>query len=92
MTSGISHVLRCFGSASYLLQIGEIEKLTQFLLELRLGDCLVIQKLHSVLLHLEEKQQGRGQECNQNNQGLRVLWRSVPFSSCIANLGISGLG
>lgn len=43
-------------TTSHLLQVGEIEKLAQLLLELRLGHSLVIEELYSVLLHLEAKQ------------------------------------
>lgn len=43
---------------NYLLQIREVQKLAELLLKLRLGHRLVVQKLHSVLLHLRAKQPG----------------------------------
>lgn len=48
--------LKRLTNVNYLLQICEIQKLAKLLLELRLGHCLVVQKLDSVLLHLEAKQ------------------------------------
>lgn len=39
----------------YLLQICEVQKLAELLLELRLGHCLIVQELDSVLLHLETR-------------------------------------
>lgn len=43
-------------NVNYLLQIGEIQKLAQLLLELRFSHRLVIQELDSILLYLNSKQ------------------------------------